>query len=341
MENKEKEIDLVQLFKTIWSRRRTVIKWGVVFFVLGIVIALSLPREYQSTIKIVLENKTDNSGNTMGALAGMMGVNVNIGGNSKEGINENIYPEIIKSSPFALEFANIPVVYEEQTIPMWQYMFDCQKQPWWNYVTGAPRAFMNLFGKSISDTAHINNNVELQRLFVELFTAKLKVENDTKTKTYTMTATMQDPTISKIVADSMLVKLQRYVTNYRTAKTKYNLEQNIATLCQVRQSYYNADSIYANALDRNQNLVSRSAQMRLDRLNNERNLAFSVYQQLATQVEVDRLKLQEETPIATVIEPSYKPLIPAKPSRKLVVAVVTMLGMFGAVAGITIREVFK
>lgn len=43
----------------------------------------------------------------MGGVMAMMGVN--IGGAATAGITEKIYPEIVKSTPFLLEFANIEV----------------------------------------------------------------------------------------------------------------------------------------------------------------------------------------------------------------------------------------
>lgn len=340
MENKEKEIDLIVLFKAVWKSRRTIIKWGLIGCVTGIVVALSIPKEYKSTIKIVLENKSDNSNSSMGALADIMGVNMS--GAAKEGVNENIYPEIIKSTPFAMEFAQVPVQYKDDAIPMYQYIFHHQKRPWWSYVIGAPSAFISLFGTSKDiDSASISNDVELQQSFVSEFTKKLKVDTDKTTKVYTIKATAQDPAISKLIVDSLLVKLQHYITNYRTAKTKQNLEQNIAALAQVRQYYYDADSLYATTQDRNKYLVSKSAQIRLDRLRNERDLAFSIYKQLSTQVEMDRVKLQEETPIATVIEPSYEPLIADKPNRKLIVAALTLLGAFVATGVVAIKEIVR
>lgn len=340
MENNEREIDLIALSKAAWKKRGTIIKYGVIGCVTGIVIAISLPKEYNSTIKIVLENKADNSGGSMGALADLMGVNVN--GVQNEGVNENIYPEIIKSTPFAMEFAHIQVQYKNEPMPMYEYIFDYQKKPWWSYVIEAPGALINLFSsQNESDTVNISNSAELKRAFVTTFAQKIKVGTDKTTKVYTITATAQDPAISKLIADSLLVKLQHYITSYRTAKTKQNLEQNTAALSQVRQYYYDTDSLYANTQDRNQNLVSKSAQVRLERLRNERDLAFSIYKQLATQVEMDRVKLQEETPIATVIEPSYEPIIPAKPNRKLIIAALTLLGLFAASATIVIREIIS
>ena len=50
-----KEIDLVTLFKTVWSQRNKLIKWGMIGLVVGIVIAFSIPKQYTSTMKLAPE----------------------------------------------------------------------------------------------------------------------------------------------------------------------------------------------------------------------------------------------------------------------------------------------
>lgn len=347
MEQK-KEIDLVALFKAVRAKRKMVLRWALIGLVFGVVVALSIPKEYAVNVKIVSENSTKNSSamSSMGGFAAMMGVNLPSGGVS--GIGEDVYPELMRSTPFLGEFAQIEVPFKGQNITLQEYLNKHQKSAWWNYVLGAPSMAMGWVGSLFRGTSDavapevtytaLDPSPE-QRSFEAGLVGRISVARDKKTGVFDLRTTMQDPRIAAIVADSLTVKLKRYMTHYYTSKAAENLAFNIQQLEQARQRYYTADSLYAAAVDRNQNLVTRSAQLKLDRLQNERNLANSLYQQLASQVEVNRIKLQTDIPIATVIEPARVPSAPVSPKRGSIIVGFAFLAAFFAALLIVIKKI--
>lgn len=348
MENKEKEIDLIELVHTVWEQKSKLCKWGAVGLVAGIIIALSMPKEYKTVVQIAPEGTTQNGQGQMGGIAAMMGVN--IGGTATAGVTEKIYPEIVKSTPFLLEFANIEVQNKDnQKMSLFEYLSKEQKAPWWSYIISAP---MNAVGwvkgllsadktqNEAGDSIDIFNLSGELREFTTNLSSRIAVEDDKKTSIFKVSAKMQDPLISAVVADSLVSKLQRYMTSYRTSKARADLEMNQKMLDEARQQYYVADEIYATSMDRNQNLVMQSAKVKIERLQNERDLAFSVYQQLATQVEMSKVKLQEETIIATIIEPASVPLIADSPNKKMIVIAFTFLAVFAAAGVIVVKSLW-
>ena len=56
--DKEKEIDLLELLRTVWGARRRVIKYAIVGAVIGLVIGFSIPKTYVTTIKLAPESKS-------------------------------------------------------------------------------------------------------------------------------------------------------------------------------------------------------------------------------------------------------------------------------------------
>lgn len=346
MENKEKEIDLIELVHIVWEQKSKLCKWGAVGLVAGIIIALSMPKEYKTVVQIAPEGTTQNGQGQMGGIAAMMGVN--IGGTATAGVTEKIYPEIVKSTPFLLEFANIEVQNKDnQKMSLFEYLSKEQKAPWWSYIISAP---MNAVGwvkgllsadktqNEAGDSIDIFNLSGELREFTTNLSSRIAVEDDKKTSIFKVSAKMQDPMISAVVADSLVSKLQRYMTSYRTSKARADLEMNQKMLDEARQQYYVADEIYATSMDRNQNLVMQSAKVKIERLQNERDLAFSVYQQLATQVEMSKVKLQEETIIATIIEPASVPLIADSPNKKMIVIAFTFLAVFAAAGVVVVKS---
>lgn len=348
MENKETEIDLIHLLKVMWAERLRFVKWGCVGFVVGVIIAFSIPKSYQTEVKIAPEGGASNSNmGSMGGLAAMMGVNV--GAMGTPGITEKVYPEIVKSTPFLLEFKDIVVMHDGREITLYDYIINEQKRPWWSYVIGAPMQALGWVVGLVRGGDNAEHETEPtifrpdfdQKEFIGTMNKKLKVEPDKESGVFMVKACMQDPVIAAIVADSMISKLQRYMIEYRTSKTRGDLVANEKMMEEARQEYYEADREYAMAQDQNQNLISKEAQMKISRLSNEKELAFSVYQQLATQVEMSRIKLQENTPIATIIEPASVSLIAQSPNKKLIVAGCVFLAILVVGGVILVKDLNK
>lgn len=345
MENKEKEIDLIELWHAVWAQKRKLCKWGAIGLVAGVIIAFSIPKEYKTVVQIAPEGAVQDGQGQMSGIAAMMGVN--IGNAVTAGVTEKIYPEIVKSTPFLLEFANVEVQNQDkESMLLIDYLDKEQKVAWWSYVFSAPMKAVGwmrgLFAaekpkKATNDSIDIFNLSEELRSFAITLSSLIEVKSDAKTSIYKVSATMQDPLISAVVADSLVSKLQRYMTTYRTTKARADLEMNQKMLSEAQQQYYTADEIYAASMDKNQNLIMQSAKVKVERFKNERDLAFSVYQKVATQVEMSKVKLQEETIIATIIEPASVPLAADSPNKKMIVIAFTFLAVFAAAGVVVVK----
>ena len=72
---------------------------------------------------------------------------------------------------------------------------------------------------------------------------------------------------------------------------------------------------YATFADANQNIILLSYRAEQERLKNEMELAYTVYTQVSGQLQMARAKVQEITPVYTVVQPATVPLRAAKPIR--------------------------
>ena len=82
--------------------------------------------------------------------------------------------------------------------------------------------------------------------------------------------------------------------------------------------YEKAQQEYADFADSNQNIIRQSAMVEQERLQNEMNLTYQVYTQVAQQLQMAKAKVQEITPVYTVVQPATVPLKAAKPSKMLI-----------------------
>ena len=163
---------------------------------------------------------------------------------------------------------------------------------------------------------------------------RLAVNVDKKTGVTTLTVTMQDPLISASLTDTIMHSLQNYITDYRTNKARHDLAYMEKLYKEAKQEYMEAQEKYASFVDANQSIVLLSFRAEQERLQNEMNLAFQVYTQVAQQLQMAKAKVQEITPVYTVVQPATVPLRAAKPSKMLILVAFVFLAGVGSVGWI-------
>lgn len=80
-------------------------------------------------------------------------------------------------------------------------------------------------------------------------------------------------------------------------------------------------------LDANKNIALQSVEIEKTRLENEVNLAYQIYSQVASQLQMTQTKMQEAKPAFAVLEPATVPLQPSGTSRKMILMAVTFVAI--------------
>ena len=93
-------------------------------------------------------------------------------------------------------------------------------------------------------------------------------------------------------------------------------------------------------MDANRNIARQSAQVELDRLQNEQQLAFGVYSQLAKQLENAKIKVQEQMPCVTIIEPASVPVNRSNMGKPVILFIFVFLGLMAGTGYVVIKELF-
>lgn len=323
-ENDELEIDWMEILRKIIAIRKTLYKAAGVGVVLGIIIALSIPKQYTVTVTLSPEMSGDKAGGGLASLASSF-----LGGaassSSPDALNATLAPDIVASTPFILELFNTRVQTLDGKLDTTLVAYlDEQKQPWWGYIKAAPGmaigAIKSLFAEE-ADTASVLNPFQLtekEASKVEAIKQSIIAEVDKKTAKTTISVTLQDPKVTAIVADSVVAKLQQYIIDYRIKKAKEDCAYLEELYKERQQEYYKAQSKYAHYFDSNRNIAFQSVRAEQERLQNDMNLAYQVYSQVAQQLQVARAKIQEEKPVFAVVEPATVPLQPSGTSRKVI-----------------------
>lgn len=332
--SEEKEIDLLALGKKIWLKKKFILKVVGIAFILGLVVAFSIPKEYKTSVILVPDTQTSG---TMGSLAALAGINLNSMTGTDALASPDLYPDIINSSPFLQGLFDIPVIDADKNIDttLYSYLNDHQSAAWWSYILNAGGLLKKQFSsndKNINMIKAPNSRFisqEKQNVLNNL-KSRLTINSDKKTGVITLEIIMQSPEISAYIADTLTSYLQAYVINYRTQKARNDLAYAEKLYEESKINYYKAQKALATFTDGNLNVVSAQFGTTQERLQNESNLAFSVYNQTAQQVQMAKLKVQNTTPVFTVIQPAVKPLQASKPSKKIILVCFMFLSLLGA-----------
>lgn len=343
MDNKKdiQEIDLIDLVKQLGKRKIFILKTIGTGIIIGLIIAISLPKTYKVEITLSPESTTNSSSNLTG-VATMLGIS-GIGGNNTDAVNSTMLPDLIKSTPFILEMYDMKVspLKSEKAISLSEFV-ETQKKPWWNYILGLPGkaigSIISLF--SPEETRNETNCINPYRLTKEQNSKISRIKNalsateDKQNGITTITATFQDPEVAAAVADSAVAKLQKYIIDYRTRKAQEDCNY-LEKLCKERkEEYYKAQKAYADFMDANRNVVLQRTQAEGSRLQNDMSIAFQIYSQVETQLQVARAKVQEAKPVFAIVEPATVPLRASSPNKPLILIAFMFLGFIGSSAWI-------
>ena len=340
--NQEKEIDLLELVYKLWDKRKTLLIWCMWGVLAGLIIAFSIPKEFSTTVKLAPEVKTTKGSLSggLGALASMAGISASVNTGS-DAVYPTLYPDIVESVPFATSLFDVPITDKEgKTFTVREYLKKETKNPWWGVILALPGKIIGLFSSQDEENngeGHVTDNFKLTKEETKLVQAlrkRITAEVDQKTSVITITTMMQDPLVSATLADTVVDRLRDYITDYRTNKARKDLEYAQTLNNEAQQDYYDAQQRLADYIDRNQNLATRSAKVTQERLQNESELAFNLYNETALQLQNAKSKVQETTPVYTEITPATVPIRATSPRKGLIIAGCAFLALVSCAAWI-------
>lgn len=331
IENDELEIDWMDILRKIIAIRKTLYKAAGIGLVLGVIIALSTPKQYTVTVTLAPEmNGSPKSGGLASLASSFLGGG-NLG-NSPDALNAALSSEIVSSTPFLLELFNtrVQTLDGELDTTLVAYLNE-QRSSWMGAVLAAPgmaiKAIKGLFLREV-DSITTNNPFLLTKEengIIKFLRENILADVDKKTGITTLSVTLQDPQVTAMLADNVATKLQQYIINYRIAKAKEDCAYLEQLYMERQQEYYDAQQRYAHYVDANKSLVLQSVRTEQERLQNDMNLSYQIYSQVAQQLQVARAKIQEEKPVFAVLEPATIPLQSTGTSRKVIVLSVLIL----------------
>ena len=329
-EEEEQEIDLMEYARKLWESRKTLLIAAGIAAVLGVVIALTTPRQYTVTVTLAPESGKSGGGSLSG-IASMLGMGGFSMGSDADALNVMLYPNIVSSTPFILDLMDTPVKTMEEEQPdttLAVYLKEYTKKSLIGTVISLPfkaiGGFISLFK---AEEPKVSGPVTIDPFQLTKDQAKIAegikklvvATVDKKTGITTVSVTMQDPMVAAMLTDTVLLKLKQHITKYRISKAEDDCKYWENLNNQRRDEYYAKQKEYAEYVDANKNVVLQSVQIEQERLQNDMQLAYQVYSNVAAQLQMARAKVQEAKPVFVVVEPASVPLKATGTSRAMTV----------------------
>lgn len=348
---KEDEIDLIELLQTIWKGRKTIIKSIVVFFLIGLFIAVFSPKEYTAKTVIVPQTGKKSGGNLSG-LAAMAGVSIG-GGNGSNDISPLLYPKVTESIPFLRELLDVPLTLKgiEGEVTYKEYYEKHQKfnllSAIKKYTIGLPGVILSVFREKENVEAGVlekkkeSNIYRVSKKEKQLYNkinTQLNVNANEKEGIVTLSFSMPEAESSAKMAYKAQQLLQDFVTKFKINKAKEELIFIQGRYEEAKREFNKRQYILASFRDENRGLSTSRSQARLEKLQSNYSLAFEVYSELAKKLETQRIEVKKSTPIFTIIEPVSVPVERSKPRRAMILIIWLFIGITIGVGRVFVKD---
>ncbi|MGQ8337727.1 Wzz/FepE/Etk N-terminal domain-containing protein [Sunxiuqinia sp. A32] len=339
LSHENEEVDLIDLAKKMWTGRKIIIRFTLGGIILGLIIAIFSPKEYIATTTMVPQTKDSNASKLGGlsSLAAMAGFNMN-NMESPATLSPMLYPQIVNSVPFQHDLLNASYTIEGSSEPvnLFTYYTEIKKLGLFplikRYTIGLPSIILRAFKGKQDSTNGIRSSNNLLKLTEEQerirkkLSEQINIEINDKEGYITLSSRFNKAELAAQVTQKSQQLLQQYITDFKIEKASEKLHFIEERYAEKKAEFEQAQKNLATFRDRNKNVSSAMALTEEERLQSEYQLAYSVYSELAKQLEQAKIQVKEETPVFAIIQPVQIPVDKSKPNRPLILFVWMFLG---------------
>lgn len=332
------EIDLLALVKTMWNGRRTIILSVISGAIIGVAVAMLSAKEYTaSSVMVPQMGDSQSKMGGLGGLAALAGISLDV--NPGAELSPMVYPQIISSIPFQLEMMNTPLNFQEhsQPITLFEFYTKYSKSSVFGsikkYTIGLPGVIIGAIkGKPKELTMPADSTKQPILLTEDQYTVKksldeiISLDVNAKEGYLTLATRMPEPLVAAQLAQKSQDLLQRYITEFKIEKAKANLDFIQGRYNETKAEFEKAQVSLAIVSDRNKNFTSGLSQIETDRIQTRYTIAYTVFQDLAKQLEQAKIQVKKDTPVFTIIEPVTVPTEKSKPKKAMIVFIWIFLG---------------
>jgi len=345
----EDSIDIIALLKTLWLGRKIIIKTTILFFVIGCIVALLSPVVYTSEttfVPQVSEDQMSSSKGGLGSLASLAGINLNqVSPSSDSYLSPLLYSKLTESEEFSFKIINEEIVnLKGDKLTIKEYLLLDKSYFNFNLIGFIKKYTIGL----LVNNKMSKNNRDLFKSFNFLSEEDFELVNSVKEKftvdlnekegCITVRSKDKDPFISTQLVKIITKNLQSRIIELRTNKIKERLEFSKEQY-ELKQGEFDfLQKNLAEFKDSNKNISTASFRSKLQKLESEYQLQQNILINLASEYNNNKIKLNKDTPIFSVIDEVSVPNIRSAPNRTFLVIVFVIIGFALSLAFVLSKE---
>jgi len=336
----EDTIDIIAILKEFWVARKTILKITLVFTLLGLFVAIFTKNEFTASTTFVPVNQGESVKGSLGGLASLAGINLGSGTSGAE-ISPELYPQIVSSIPFQLALLNTPLTIEGQQEPVtYKDYYENVYSPGFlahlkKYTLGLPGVLLSLLKPVVKETEKKNNPQENELIhisftdneLIEQLANQINLEVNSKEGFVSISVTLPEARASAQLALKAQQLLQDYALQFKTQKSIEQLDYIKDRYAEKQKEFNTIKIALARFQDQNSGINTALGRTKLLQLQADYDLVFSVYSELAKQLETQQLQVKKDTPLFTVLKPVTVPIEKSAPKRGIILMVYLFLGL--------------
>ncbi|MDB4595433.1 Wzz/FepE/Etk N-terminal domain-containing protein [Flavobacteriaceae bacterium] len=348
MSDNTDEIDLIELLKKIYLKKKFILKISILASLFGVIYALFQPNEYTSSTTFIpqLSSGVKTGGSSLSGLASLAGINIG-GMESSSEFPPTLYPQVVNGVPFRVELLSNEITLNNELVAVKDYL---EKKSSFNilrtikkYTIGLPSLILSSFKdqKEYTNESKIYSITEEDKDLFQILENNLSLSINEKEGFITISFTDNNKNVAAQITQISQNLLQEKIIEFKNKSSKEMLDFAMKQYSDKKESYEKLQDERAVFVDKNINISSSLFQNKLSRLESEVNISESIVQQLASQVEQAKLQVNKNTPVFTTIKPVTIPFERSAPKRSLIVIIFAFMGLVFSSGFVLVKEPVK
>ncbi len=326
-------IDLFDWAIVFWEKRNTILSYALIGLLIGALIGLMTPKKYTVSASLMPEFSTESIGSGASSLlrqfGGLAGLSLGSYNPTSNAIRVDLYPEIVHTRPFQVNLMNTSFFIPEidSVVTLYSYYTSLKKpdpmEVFVDWTFGLPFKVLDSVREGKVESFQISLDSLLPDKAIYLSESQMDVAKvldkhvtatlDPKSGIMLIEVTMPDPLLAVHVGQYVIDQLTLYLSEYITEKVQRDLDFTQSRLVEARERFNQAGVALSEFQERMP--VTPTARNRKGEqfLQSEYEIAFGIYNTLSQQLEQQKIKVQEETPVFKTLEPVQLPNKPSAP----------------------------
>lgn len=294
-ENRDDEIDLIDLWRVVWAGKFFIISF-VIFctLVAGVVSFFYLPKTYKSTAALIPAKQEKSSLGSLGGLIGNLSLPITLPGQGSSNIISFLESRTLKERLIS-KYDLLPVLYAG--------LWDAEKKSW---MVEAPEEKPTI----------------IKALQSQIFDNYFSVSKDSKTDLINLSWSGIEPEFCYLMLERVIRELTFFLENEYVSDARREREFVEGQLAKA-----------TGELEYWERQVP-SEKLTLSKITRERLASQTVYTELRKQLELAKISEAKELETFKVLDHPYVPERPFKPKKLLIIALTLVVSFFIALFGV-------